>query len=90
MHRTTKSWFRGLLSAFFSGAAGAIATMVVDPIDFNFSEPNKLLLVAGWSAAIGVVNFLAKSPLPDDDDTGSGPNEISPTTLHLIDRKDGN
>jgi hypothetical protein len=84
MSKNTRSWIRGLLSAFFSGAAGAIGAMVVDPIDFNFAEPNKLLMVSGWSAAIGVINFLAKSPLPDDDEPSS---IISPTTLQFI-RKD--
>lgn len=72
MTKSTRSWLNGLLSAFFSGAAGAFGAMVVDPVDFNFAEPQKLLLVAGWSSVIGVVNFLAKSPLPPDDDSGTG------------------
>lgn len=80
MTKNTRAWVRGLLSAFFSGAAGAIGTMVVDPGDFNFQEPGKLLIVSGWSAAIGVVNFLARSPLPDDDEP------ISPATLRVIKR----
>lgn len=74
MTKNTRAWIRGLLSALFSGAAGVLAPMAVDPGDFNFAEPTKLLIVAAWSAGIGVVNYLARSPLPDDDDD----NRITP------------
>jgi hypothetical protein len=83
MTKTTRNWLRGLLSALFSGCAGVLGPIAVDPTDFNFQEPGKLMIVAGWFAAIGVINFLAKSPLPDDEDTTT---TVSTTTLKLIEK----
>lgn len=59
------NWIAGLISAA-SGAVGAtLGAMVAAPETFNFETGfKKIVIVASFSAAVAVFNFLAKSPLP--------------------------
>jgi hypothetical protein len=60
-----KRWIAGIISAA-SGAIGAtLGAMVAAPETFNFNAGfKKICVVASFSAAVAVFNFLAKSPLP--------------------------
>lgn len=83
MTKGMKGWLNGLLSAFFSGASGVLAMTFVDPKEFNIDNPGKVAATAAIFGIVGLVNFLAKSPLPPDDDNAGG-SGISANTLRNI------
>ena len=60
-------WLKGLVSAIISGAAGAVAVMIVDPQHFNVHEgwPD-LLLLATVAGVLGGANYLRAHPTPWD------------------------
>ena len=64
MTPTWKIWLLGIWSALLGGVATTIGVMIADPKTFNFEEWRKLLVVAGISGAVAVVNYLRQSPLP--------------------------
>lgn len=59
-----KVWLLGIWSALLSGAATTIGVMIADPKTFNLEDWKKLLIVAGISAGVSVINYLRQSPLP--------------------------
>lgn len=68
MGRGTRIWIEGLLRALFSGMAGTLGVIVVDPQDFNFDNLGKLATVATIIGVVQVIQFLSQKPLPPDDD----------------------
>ena len=69
-------WFKGLLAAAISGAAGGILTgfaaVGIDPQHFNLQAGMGATFRIGFAAAlinavIGVAAYLQKSPLPVDN-----------------------
>jgi hypothetical protein len=61
-----KLWLYGLASTVISGAAGAIAVVVVDPKDFNLDEGfGRLLTVAAVMGIIALFNYLQRHPVPE-------------------------
>lgn len=58
-------WLHGLISAFITGGANAIAASYIKPEVFNFSaglhDMTKLAVVSG---ILGAVAYLKTSPLP--------------------------
>lgn len=61
-------WLKGLLAAVVGGAVGAGASLMTDPMAFDFSTGWKKLLGAILSGAlIALFGYLKKSPLPDKD-----------------------
>ena len=67
-------WLKRLISAVVSGAAGAVAAMVVDPTHFNLQDGwRDLLLLATVSGLIGGANYLKAHPAPwDGEDRRNG------------------
>lgn len=71
---TEKVWFRSIIQALISGAAGGVLTglaaMGIEPNHFNLVAPAALLKMTAAAACvnalIGVAQFLQKSPLPED------------------------
>lgn len=62
-----KIWLKGLASAISGGLSVGITTMIAAPETFNFQEGwKKLLIVAGVSALVAVLNYLKQSPFPND------------------------
>ncbi|HUB59042.1 MAG TPA: hypothetical protein VL975_01165 [Candidatus Micrarchaeia archaeon] len=68
-------WFKGLVAAGISGAAGGVLTgfaaVGIDPHHFNFQtgigSTFRIALAASLiNAIIGVAAYLQKSPLPDE------------------------
>jgi Na+(H+)/acetate symporter ActP len=68
-------WFKGLLAAAISGAAGGVLTgfaaVGIDPQHFNLQTGMSSTLRIAAAAAlinavIGVAAYLQKSPLPND------------------------
>ena len=67
-------WYRGLVAAAISGAAGGIltglASIGISPETFNLQDPRLLIKVAIASAVanafIGLAAFLKQSPLPPE------------------------
>jgi len=68
-------WFKGLLAAAISGAAGGVLTgfaaVGIDPQHFNLQSGISATFRIGAAAAlinavIGVAAYLQKSPLPND------------------------
>lgn len=89
MSRGFRAWLGGIISAFCSGVTGGIAAMGFDPIDFNFEKG--FYKLAGMSmvvGAIGVVNFLSRSPLWTEDETTT--TTVSTTTLRSIESQQNN
>ena len=73
-------WFRGLLSAFIGGGAGAIGSGFISvaqtPKEYNFQDGlhNLLVMIAGTFVLSGIVTaaaFLQKSPLPELEEVDS-------------------
>ena len=63
---TLLQWLHGLLSAAINGAAGAVSVIIVDPIDFNFTNgKEKLTMVALAMALVQLALYLKDQPLPD-------------------------
>ncbi len=61
-----KLWLHSAVATTVSGAAGAGAVMIVDPLDFNLHDGlPKLLTVAAIMGVIALMNFLKQHPLPD-------------------------
>ena len=61
------TWLKGLASAIISGAAGAVAVMIVDPQHFNLGEGiHDLALLALVAALLGAANYLKAKPTPWD------------------------
>lgn len=61
-----KAWIHGLGSAFIGGGANVVATMVIDPDDFNITNGGISRIGALWMAS-GIVSaalYLKQSPLP--------------------------
>jgi len=70
MSKAFRAWLGGLISAFCSGVSGGIAAMGFDPIDFNFQAG--LYKLGGMSIVvglIGVINYLSRSPIWQDEET---------------------
>lgn len=64
--QTVKTWLHSLVAAAIGGGANAITVVIVDPVNFNFSNGlGKVLSVAAVSALVSVALFLKQSPLPD-------------------------
>ena len=62
------TWFKGLISAMISSAAGVITVMIVKPETFNIDTGlHNVLTVAGVTAIVGAANYLKQSPLPKDE-----------------------
>ena len=74
----TKIWLKGLMSAFIGGAATAFCAMQIAPETFNINAQwhnlVKLVLFAGLTHA---AFYLKKSPLPGEEDSPNGQNNIS-------------
>ncbi|MGC1418024.1 MAG: hypothetical protein WA817_22235 [Candidatus Acidiferrum sp.] len=73
--RRIELWFKGLLAAAISGAAGGVLTgfaaVGIDPQHFNLRSGTGATLRIAIAAAlinsvIGVAAYLQKSPLPDE------------------------
>ncbi len=60
-----RAWLGSLLSVFFSGLAGGLSVMLIPPYSNLPMNWKGVFMVAGVSALVGVINFLAKSPLPE-------------------------
>ena len=61
-----QTWIKGLISAAVSSASNAGLAIMIKPEVFNFGTGlNSLLMMAAGGAVIGVLNYLAKSPLPN-------------------------
>ncbi len=84
MTRVVKQWIRGVLSAFLSGVSGVLGMTFVDPADFNLDNPGRVALAALIFGIVGLVNFLAKSPLPPDDDDAVDVSRLSGIVLALL------
>jgi hypothetical protein len=60
-----KTWLHGLGSAFVGGGANVVATMAIDPEDFNISAGmHKVLTLWLASGLISAALYLKQSPLP--------------------------
>ena len=72
MNASIKKWFRGLISTAISSAAAGVTLTVVDPATFNFNGGlYKLGEVCAALALVHVAAYLQKSPLWDENGTGS-------------------
>jgi hypothetical protein len=61
-----KLWIKGLVSALSGGLSVGVTTVVVAPDTFNFQTGwKKILIVAGVSAIVAVLNYIKQSPLPE-------------------------
>lgn len=61
-------WLKGLLAAVIGGAVGAGASLMTDPVTFDFSTGWKKLLGAILGGAlIALFGYLKQSPLPGKD-----------------------
>lgn len=61
-----KTWIAGIISALSGAFVTAATTMVVAPQEFNFETgTRKILIVAAFSAAVALCNYLKQSPLPN-------------------------
>lgn len=61
-----KPWLKGLLSAIIGGAANGVTVMIIDPLQFNFSEGgSKLLTIVLVSGLVSGAMYLKSSPFPD-------------------------
>lgn len=60
-------WLKGLISAYISGSATAISTMIVAPDKFNLQNGlSRLITVSMVSGILSAANFLKQSPLPNN------------------------
>jgi hypothetical protein len=79
---TVHIWLEGLLRAFFSGMAGVLGVIALDPDDFNLNDGfGKTCLVALIIGGIQVVQYLSQKPLPDPGNPGGPPATDTPFTL---------
>ena len=70
-HPWLRSVFAALISGFAHGSVAVLSAMVIDPTHFNFDDHFwNMVRIAVISGALGgvvsLLNFLAKSPLPED------------------------
>lgn len=60
-----RNWLHGLGSAFIGGGANVIATMVIDPEDFNVQNGiPKIMSLWVASGITSAILYLKQSPLP--------------------------
>lgn len=67
---SVRRWVRGLMSVTISAAAGSVAVVLVDPVNFNLMNPEaagKLGMVAAAFALVALANYLQQHPLPDEN-----------------------
>ncbi len=65
---TWVQWLHAIAAAFIGGAAGTLSVMIVDPTNFNFTEPGliKTAKIAFVAGLIPVLAYLKKYPTPGD------------------------
>lgn len=59
-----RTWLKGLLAAAIGGSANSLGAAFVDPV--IFTDMKKLGQIAFMGAAIAVVMYLKKSPVPTE------------------------
>lgn len=59
-----RPWVRGFLQTVVSSVVGGVSVVLVDP--HTFSDWDKLVKITGVFALVGVLNYLSKSPLPEE------------------------
>ena len=65
----TRLWVAGLIQAFFAGVGGTLgANIILDVGDFT-----KQLELGAILGVIGLIQYLAKKPLPDIEDPNWSP-----------------
>lgn len=65
MSENAWKWLKGAVSAVSGAVVGALGTIVVDPATFEWNSANlkKMAVVSGFTAAVAILNWLAKSPI---------------------------
>lgn len=85
-------WFKGLISAFVSGGAGAVGTAIVAPAltPTLAVGTGKFFVLVGsvflMSGVIGMANFLRTKPIPDMKTVvkqAQTITEVSPTSIKV-------
>lgn len=62
--KTIRAWLHGLAAAAISGAANAVALVIVAPEAFSVDHAFTLLKAAFACGLIAAAGYLKKSPLP--------------------------
>jgi hypothetical protein len=68
MRTKTHRWLHGLIGAFISGGASAVASIIIAPESFNLREGLlKLIQLYITAGVVGTCLYLKQSPLPEED-----------------------
>ena len=67
MRRNMRLWLRGLFGGFIGGAANSVCAMIVDPVNFNLDQLDRLAKFALLSGAISAALWLKSHPIWDEE-----------------------